>query len=113
VVEFVQFDGKPPANMQGISAESREHTLAGFRDLATHRESLEERSIKGIGPDFNYLVGARAAVPDPRAEHGRPQGCVVIQAKAKRINGRRVSPATIKNEMVSLRTASNWRVKIP
>ena len=32
IVEFVQFDGKPPADVQEVSAESRELTLTGFRD---------------------------------------------------------------------------------
>jgi hypothetical protein len=31
IVEFVQFDGKPPADLQEVSAESRELTLGGFR----------------------------------------------------------------------------------
>jgi hypothetical protein len=32
VVESVQFDDKPPADLQVVSAESRELTFAGFRD---------------------------------------------------------------------------------
>jgi hypothetical protein len=60
IVEFVQFDGKPPADLQEVSAESRELTLAGFRDryLATHSGSLEDRTIEGIGPHFKHLTAA-------------------------------------------------------
>ena len=75
IVEFVQFDGKPPADVQEVSAQSREITLAGFRDryLATHRDSLEERTIEGIGLHFKHLTAALGeAFPDPRAEAGRP-----------------------------------------
>jgi hypothetical protein len=47
IVEFIRFDGKPPADMEQIPVESRELTLAAFRDryLATHRDSLEQRTM--------------------------------------------------------------------
>src|SRR4051794_38455509 len=47
IVEFIEFDGRPPADRQQTPAESRELTLAAFRDryLATHRDSLEQRTI--------------------------------------------------------------------
>jgi hypothetical protein len=60
VVEFVQFDGNPPANLSEVAAASRDLTLAGFRDryLATHRDSLEDRTIEGIQLHFKHLVAA-------------------------------------------------------
>ena len=49
IVAFLQHDGKPPADMQAVPAESRQLTLADFRDryLTTHRDSLEERTVEG------------------------------------------------------------------
>jgi hypothetical protein len=60
IVEFVPFDGKPPADVREASAESRELTLTDFRDryLATHRDSLEDRTIEGIGLHFKHLTAA-------------------------------------------------------
>src|SRR5262249_1491220 len=45
IVDFVQFDGKPPA--PDAAPAQRQLTLVAFRNryLETHRQSLEERTI--------------------------------------------------------------------
>ena len=115
IVEFVQFDGKPPADLQEVPAESRELTLAGFRDryLATHRDSLEDRTIEGIGLHFKHLVAALGErFPIRELKLADLQGYVDRRAKAKGMSGRRLSSATIKKELVTLRTAWNWAEKM-
>jgi integrase len=115
IVEFVQFDGKPPADLQEVSVESRELTLAGFRDryLATHSESLEDRTIEGIGLHFKHLVAALGErFPIRELKLADLQGYVDRRAKAKGMSGRRLSSATIKKELVTLRTAWNWAEKM-
>ena len=115
IVEFVQFDGKPPADLQEVSAESRELTLAGFRDryLATHSESLEDRTIEGIGLHFKHLTAALGErFPIRELKLADLQGYVDRRAKAKGMSGRRLSSATIKKELVTLRTAWNWAEKM-
>jgi hypothetical protein len=115
IVEFVRFDGKPPADVQELSAESREMTLTGFRDryLATHRDSLEDRTIKGIELHFKHLTAALGeAFPIRELKLADLQGYVDRRAKAKDMNGKRLSPATIRKEIVTLRTAWNWAEKM-
>src|SRR5271166_1418610 len=115
IVEFVQFDGKPPADLQEVSADSRELTLAGFRDryMATHRDSLEDRTIEGIGLHFKHLVAAIGErFPIRELKLADLQGYVDRRAKAKGMSGRRLSSATIKKELVTLRTAWNWAEKM-
>ena len=115
IVEFVQFDGKPPADLQEVSAESRELTLTGFRDryLATHRDSLEDRTIEGIELHFKHLTSALGErFPIRELKLADLQGYVDRRAKAKGMGGRRLSSATIKKELVTLRTAWNWAEKM-
>ena len=115
IVEFVQFDGKPPADLQAVPAESRELTMTGFRDryLATHRESLEDRTIEGIGLHFKHLTAALGdAFPIRELKLADLQGYVDRRAKAKGMSGKRLSPATIKKEIITLRTAWNWAEKM-
>ncbi len=115
IVEFVQFDGKPPADVQEVSAESRELTLTGFRDryLATHRDSLEARTIEGIGLHFKHLTAALGErFPIRELKLADLQGYVDRRAKAKGMGGRRLSPATIRKEIITLRTAWNWAEKM-
>ena len=91
IVEFVQFDGKPPADLQEVSAESRELTLAGFRDryLATHSDSLEDRTIEGIELHFKHLVAALGErFPIRELKLADLQGYVDRRAKARGISGK-------------------------
>ena len=101
--------GRPPP------AQTGELTLAEFRDryLATNRDSQEKRSIEGIELHFKHLVaalGERFPIGELKLAH--LQGYVDRRAKAKGMYGRRLSPATIKKEIVTLRTAWNWAVKM-
>jgi hypothetical protein len=115
IVEFVQFDGKPPADVQEVSAESREMTLTGFRDrfLATHRDLLEHRTIEGSGLHLRHLTAALGdGIPIRELKLADLQGDVDRRAKAKGMSGKRLSPATIRKEIVTLRTAWNWAEKM-
>ncbi len=115
IVEFFQFDGNPPADLQEVPTESRELTLAGFRDryLATHRDSLVERTIEGIELHFKHLTAALGErFPIRELKLADLQGYVDRRAKAKGISGKRLSPATIRKEIVTLRTAWNWAEKM-
>jgi integrase len=115
IVEFVQFDGKPPADVQEAPAESRELTLADFRDryLATPTDSLEDRTIEGIGLHFKHLtaaLGERFRIRELKLAD--LQGYVDRRTKAKGTSGKRLSAATIRKELVTLRTAWNWAEKM-
>ncbi len=115
IVDFFQFDGNPPADVQESSAESRELTLAGFRDryLATHRDSLVERTIEGIELHFKHLVAVLGEhFPIRQLKLADLQGYVDRRSKAKGTSGKRLSPATIRKEIVTLRTAWNWAEKM-
>ena len=90
-------------------------TLTDFRDryLDTHRASLEQRTIEGIELHFKHLLGALGErFPIRELKLADLQGYVDTGAKAKGMDGRRLSAATIKKEIVSLRTAWNWGVKM-
>jgi integrase len=115
IVEFLQRDGTPPAAVAGDPAESRELTLGDFREryLATHRDSLEDRTIEGIELHFKHLtaaLGERFPIRDLTLAD--LQGYVDRRAKDKGMGGKRLSAATIKKEIVTLRTAWNWADKM-
>jgi integrase len=113
IVEFVQHDGKPPVRESKHPAPSRALTLRDFRDryLATHRESLEDRTVEGIELHFKHLCRI-LGVGFPIRELKLPdlQRYVDRRSKAKGTGGQRPSPATIRKEIISLRTAWNWGV---
>ena len=74
-----------------MPAESRELTLTGFRDryLATHRDSLEDRTIEGIGLHFKHLVAALGErFPIRELKLADLQGYVDRRAKAKGMSGK-------------------------
>ncbi|MEO6811694.1 MAG: tyrosine-type recombinase/integrase [Isosphaeraceae bacterium] len=90
-------------------------TLVAFRDrnLGTHRDSLEPRTIEGIELHFRHLVGAMGvAFPVAELKLADLQGYVDARAKAKGMGGKRLSAATIRKEIISLRTAWNWGAKM-
>jgi integrase len=114
IVEFVQRDGNPIASPTA-PAQNGELTLAKFRDryLATNLESQEKRSIEGIELHFKHLaaaLGDRFPIRELKMSH--LQEYINRRAKAKGMYGRRLSPATIKKEIVTLRTAWNWAVEM-
>ena len=115
IVEFIQHDGRTPVPAAGNANVAKDLTLAAFRDryLDTHRPSLEQSTIEGIELHFKHLLGALGErFPIRELKLADLQGYVDIRAKAKGMNGRRLSPATIKKEIVTLRTAWNWGVKM-
>lgn len=115
IVDFLQHDGRPPADVQAVPAEMRQLTLADFRDryLTTHRDSLEERTIEGIELHFKHLATALGErFPIRELKLSDLQDYVDRRAKAKGMGGKRLSAATIKKEIVTLRTAWNWAEKM-
>jgi integrase len=112
--EFVQRDGKP-GPMPGTPASATLLTLAEFRDsyLTANRDSQERRSIEGIESHFKHLLTALGErFPIRELKLADLQGYINRRAKAKGMYGRRLSPATIKKEIVTLRTAWNWAAKM-
>ena len=67
---------------------------------ADHRRDRAALQASGRRP--------RRAVPDPRADALDLQGYVDRQRRPRDMKGLRLSPATIRKEIVTLRTAWNW-----
>ena len=115
IVEFVQHDGKPPA-ADGCHPQAAEaHTGRLPRPLPRDAPATrwKSRSIEGIELHFKHLVAALGErFPIRELKLADLQGYVDRRAKAKGMYGRRLSPATIKKEIVTLRTAWNWAVKM-
>jgi hypothetical protein len=117
IIEFVQFDGTPPADLQEVPAESREPTLTGSRDcyLATHLDSLEDRTIEGIRLHFKHLIVALGGrFPVRELKLADLQGNFDRRAKAKGMSGRRLTPPvrqqlfTPKTQRFIVRNAPEW-----
>ena len=110
IVDYVQFDGKEEQLPQAESI-----TLANLRDryISTHEKSLELSTIKGIRQHFGHLV-KQIGEKFPIAELSLAdlQKYVDKRSKAKGRKGRKLSPATIFKELVTLRTAWNWGAKM-
>ncbi len=116
IVDFLLFDGNPPAKGQGASKTTSpgKLTLGEFRDryLATHKESLEERTLDTLRLHFKHLCAALGECFSLREiALSDLQSYVDRRAKAPGRNGKRLSPTTIREEIVSLRKAWNWGVK--
>ena len=112
IVEFVQFDGKPPARDAAAPVLPR-LTLAAFRDryLETYRESLEDRSIETAQLHFKHLTRILGdGFPIGGLKLADLQGYADRRSKQKTAKGKRISPATIRKEIMTLRTAWNWGV---
>jgi integrase len=120
IVLFLQHDGKPPEPTLPTADESpsvaQTLTLGALRDryLRTHENgSLEQTTIDGINTHFRHLVttlGERF----PIHELGMAdlQQHIDRRAKMKGVKGGKLSPATIKKEIISLRTVWNWGVNM-
>ncbi|MDX2036810.1 MAG: site-specific integrase [Isosphaeraceae bacterium] len=113
IVAFMRNGGKAPA--EDVPIERTELTLGHLRDrrLATHGNgSLEKSSLDGIRLHFKHLVGTLGErYPIRKLSLADLQRHVDRRAKAKGIHGR-LSPATIKKEIVTLRTTWNWGVRM-
>ena len=91
-----------------------EPTLADLRDryIETHEASLEHHTMRGIRRHFRHLCRLLGeGFPIRKLSLADLQGYVDKRAKAR---GRRgpLTPATIKKEIVTLRTAWNWGVRM-
>jgi len=108
IVDYVQFDGKP----QQVPVTEK-LTLGQLRDkyLAAHKEGLEETTLSGIRLHFRHLtrvIGEK--FPIAELQLANLQDYVDKRAKASGLKGRKLSAATIKKELISLRTAWNWGI---
>lgn len=118
IVDFVKYDGKPvptPAATNGGDSSSAKLSLARLRDryLETHETSLEPTTVYGIRLHFKHLLGFFGpAFPIAELSMADLQRYIDRRAKAKGTSGRKLSPATIKKELVTLRTAWNWAVRM-
>jgi integrase len=109
IVEYLQFDGK---QSEVAPAKIR---LAQFRDryIATHRASLESNTLATAEMHFRHLGGFFGeSFPIPELSLGDLQRYVDHRTKADGINGRKLSAVTIRKEIVTLRTAWNWGVRM-
>jgi hypothetical protein len=112
IVEYVQFDGRivPPE-----SPELKTLLLSALREryLETHAASLEPSTLKCVQTHFRHLekhFSESFAVT--AMQLADLQGYVDQRAKAKGTHGRKLSATTIHKEIVTLRTAWNWAVKM-
>ena len=115
IVEFVRQDGKVILTKDGAVTPAAKLTLGSLRDryLETHGNgTLEERTLDGIRLHFKHLVAALGeAFPISDLALSDLQAYVDRRAKAKGIRGK-LSPATIRKEIVTLRATWNWGVKM-
>jgi integrase len=114
IVEFLERDGKVQPK-QPTKVLVAKPTFAGLRDqyLSTNQESLEASTLKTVRMHFRHLVkwfGEKFSIAD--LTHTGLQEYVSHRSKAAGRKGRKLSPATIRKEIVTLRTAWNWGLKM-
>ena len=89
--------------------------MASLRDryLETHRNgSLEQSTLDGIQLHFKHIIGTLGErFPIQELSMAELQRHVDCRAKNKGLHGKKLSPATIRKEIVTLRTAWNWGVQ--
>lgn len=110
VVDFIRFDGKPPAS-QPVATRT---TLGTLRDryIKTNEASLETNSLGTIKIHFGHFEKILGETFDIASlTLADLQEYVDQRAKAPGSKGRKVSPVTIRKELVTLRTAWNWGAK--
>lgn len=115
IVEFVRRDGKLDLAKSEASAPAAHLTLSALRDryLLTHGNgTLEERTLVGIRLHFRHLAAALGdSFPIGNLALADLQNYVDRRARAKGRRGR-LAPATIRKEIVTLRTTWNWGVRM-
>lgn len=115
VVAFVKHDGSVPRAGEAPAGRG-DPTLAGLRDryLETHGNgTLEAHTLRDVRRHFKHLaahLGER--FPIRTQSLADLQGFVDQRSKAKGLRGRPLNPTTIKMEIVTLRTAWNWGVRM-
>jgi hypothetical protein len=106
IVSFLLFDGKPPVE----KSEGDSITLKTLKEryLNTHDSSLEPSTLSGIKTHFKHLsktLGER--FPIQEISLADLQRHVDERRKKKKGTKENLSPATIRKEIVTLRTAWN------
>ncbi len=112
IVEYLQFDGRVLAPE---SPEVKSLSLSKLREryLDTHETSLEANTLGSSRIHFRHLERILGAeFPLAELELEKLQGYVDKRSKAKGTKGRKLSATTIHKEIVTLRTAWNWAVKM-
>ncbi len=110
ILDYVQFDGRP----EQLPVTTK-ITLAALRDryFATHEASLEKSTVYGSRLHFKHLAAALGEqFPIAELSLADLQGYVDRRSKAVGQKARKLSSATIKKEIISLRTAWNWATKM-
>ena len=111
IVTFIKHDGKPPSAEKLQQAQQQSLTLVELRDkyLAVHGNgTLEDTTLAGMRQHFKHWIatlGAGHLISS--LTMADLQGHVDRRARMKGIRGL-VSPATIKKEIITLRTCWNW-----
>lgn len=115
VVAFVRHDGNVP-KADEVPAGRGEPTLADLRDryLETHGNgTLEPHTLRGVRRHFRHLAAALGErSPIRKLALSDLQGFVDKRSRAKGRRGRPLNPETIRKEIVTLRTAWNWGVRM-
>jgi integrase len=109
IVAFLQADGKAVAPVHAAKAAI---TVGQLRDkyLAVHTGALEATTTRSMGLHFRHLVGTFGeAFPAPLLTFAELQRHADRRAKMT-WRGKKISGATIRKELVTLRTAWNWGV---
>ena len=115
IIEYFKHDGAIPAAVEEPSVPRQELSLANLRDryLDTHGNgTLELHTLRGIRRHFGHLARILGeGFPIRKLRLADLQGYVDKRSKAK---GRRgtLLPTTIKKEIVTLRGAWNWGVRM-
>jgi integrase len=113
---FLQFDGQPPPETEATaSSDARvEWLLGNFTDryLETNAPSLELSTVGGIRRHFKHLTrtyGERYPITELTMADLQKH---VDRRTKDRYRKRPINSATIRKEIVSLRTAWNWGVRM-
>ena len=105
IVDFIRLDGKPPCRRLATQVSPNGDLPWPLSATATSTRTgspSNRRTIEGIELHFKHLLAALGErFPIRELKLADLQGYVDRRAKAKGMNGRRLSPATIKKEIVT------------
>jgi len=116
IVEFLLHDGRSPATARTDAPGPAESlTLAALRDLylTTRGEALEARTLDTARLHFKHLCDLLGdGYPISGLTLPDLQSYVDRRGRQKTRDGKRISPTTVRKEVVTLRTAWNWGAKM-
>lgn len=116
IAEFVEHDGKPaPVAAGGEAPPAAKLTLAQLRAkyIETNEASLEPSTVTGMKIHLDHLEGFLGPMfPVAELQLADLQRYVDRRTKAKGWRKRKLSAATIKKEIVTLRTVWNWAARM-